>query len=80
MTGYLKHGYARNLSEKNVDQVSRRTCYLPHHPFYYKNKPDKMRIVYDEAGKYDGIRLNKSSLTGPDLLNNLLEVLLFLAI
>ena len=76
MTGYLKSGYARKLSKKEVDEVSRRTWYLPHHPIFNENKPNKMRIVFDAAGEYDGMSLNKALLTGPDLQNNLVGVLL----
>ena len=35
-----------------------------------------MRIVFDAAGEYDGMSLNKALLTGPDLQNNLVGVLL----
>ena len=76
MTGYLKNRYARKLPKKEVDEVSRRTWYLPHHPVFNENKPNKMRIAFDAAGEYDGMNLNKALLTGPDLLNNLVGVLL----
>ena len=76
MTGYLKKGYARKLSKKEVDEVSRRTRYLPHHPVFNENKPNKMRIVFDAAEDYDGISLKKALLTSPDLLSNLVGVLL----
>ena len=76
MTGYLKNGYAKKLSKKEVDEVSRRTWYLPHHHVFNENKPNKMRTVFDTAGEYDGMSLNKALLTGPDLLNNLVGVLL----
>ena len=36
----------------------------------------KMRVVFYAAGEYDEISFNKALLTGPDLLNNLAEVLL----
>ena len=53
MTGYLNNGYVRKLSKKEVDEVSRKTWYLPHHPVFNENKPNKMRIVFDAAGEYD---------------------------
>ena len=68
MTGYLKKGYARKLSKKKVDEVSRRTRYLPHHPVFNENKPINQ--------EYDGISLKKALLTSPDLLSNLVGVLL----
>ena len=54
MTGYLKNGSARKLSKKEVDEVSRRTWYLSHHSIFNKSKPNKMRIVFNAAGEYDG--------------------------
>ena len=78
MTGYRKNGYARKLSKKEVDEVSRRTWYLPHHPVFNENKPNKMRTIFDTAGEYDGMSLSKALLTGPDLLNNLVGVVVLL--
>ena len=76
MTGYLNNAYAKKISKKEADEVSRRTWYLPHCPVFNENKPNKMRIVFDAASEYDGISFNKALLTSPDLLNNLAGVLL----
>ena len=76
MTGYLNNAYAKKISKKEADEVSRRTWYLPHCPVFKENKPNKMRIVFDAATEYDGISFNKALLTSPDLLNNLAGVLL----
>ena len=40
------------------------------------NKPDKVRVVFDCAAKYDGVSLNSQFLQGPDLINNLVGVLI----
>ena len=50
--------------------------YLPHHPVQNPNKPGKIRRVANAASKYRGQSLNSNLLTGPDLLNSLLGVLL----
>ncbi|XP_075263032.1 uncharacterized protein LOC142354588 [Convolutriloba macropyga] len=50
--------------------------YLPHHPVTNPNKPGKVRRVANEASKSRGESLNSNPLTGPDLLNNLVGVLL----
>ena len=76
MTGYLKNGYTRKLPNKEVDKVSRRTWYFPHHCVFNENKPNKMRIFCDVGGEYDGISLNKALLTSPDLFSDLVGVLL----
>ena len=49
--------------------------YLPHHPAVSPHKA-KVRRVLNGAAKYKGTSLNANLLIGPDLLNNLLGVLL----
>lgn len=49
--------------------------YLPLFGVYHPKKPDKIRGVFDSSAKYNGISLNNILLTGPDLTNSLLEVL-----
>ena len=53
-----------------------RIWYLPHHPVENINKPGKVRRVANAASKFRGQSLNSNLLTGPDLLNNLLGVLM----
>ena len=50
--------------------------YLPHHPLTNPNKTGKVRRVANAASKFSGESLNSNLLTGPDLLNNLVGVLL----
>ena len=73
---YIKKGYAKKLSKEEACKVSEKTWYLPHHPVFNKNKPEKFRIVFDAAAEYNGTSLNKALLTGPDLLNSLVGMLL----
>ena len=47
--------------------------YLPHFGIYHPQKPDKICVVFDSAAENGGISLN---LSGPDLANSLLGVLL----
>ena len=66
----------KKVIKKEVDEVSRRRWYLIYHPVFSENKLNKMRIAFDAAGEYDGISLKKALLTSPDLLSNLVGVLL----
>ena len=50
--------------------------YLPHFGVYHPNKKDKIRVLLDAAAESNGVSLNKLLLTGPDLTNNLLVMLL----
>ena len=59
-----------------VEQRSDKEWYLPHHPVINANKPGKVGRVLNGAEKFHGTSLNKSLLTGPDLLQNLIHVLL----
>ena len=76
MQVYIDKGYARKMSTKEISKTSQRSWYLPHHPVFDDKKPGKIRVVFDAAGVCNGTSLNKSLLTGPDLLNNLVGVLL----
>ena len=53
-----------------------REWYLPHHPVLNPNKPGGVRRVLNGASTCHGASLNKSLLVGPDLLPNLIFVLL----
>ena len=53
-----------------------RIWYLPHNPVEKINKPGKVRRVANAASKLRCQSLNSNLLTGPDLLNNLLGVLM----
>ena len=73
----LEKGYLKTVPDAHkVEQRSDREWYLPHHPVINPNKPGKVRRVLNGAAKFHGTSLNKSLLTGPDLLQNLIHVLL----
>ena len=50
--------------------------YIPHHAVLNQYKPDKVRVVYDAAGKYRKCGLNDHLLKGPDLLHNLVSIVI----
>ncbi|XP_006815918.1 uncharacterized protein LOC102804515, partial [Saccoglossus kowalevskii] len=77
LDGYISQGHARRMP--NVDSSATKsgsTWYLPHHPVIHSNKPEKVRVVFDCAAKYQSTSLNDQLLQGPDLNNTLVGVLL----
>ena len=76
MVKYLESGYARKMSPDEAAKEHSRTWYLPHYGVFNPNKPGKIRIVFDAAAKFQGTSLNDALHTGPDLLNNMLGVLM----
>ena len=73
----LEKGYLITVPDAHkVEQRSDREWYLPHHPKTNPNKSGKVRRVLNGAAKFQGTSLNKSLLTGPDMLQNLIRVLL----
>ena len=54
----------------------RERWYLPTFSVYHPKKPKKIHVVCDSSAQYDSISLNNVLLTGPDLNNTLLGVLI----
>jgi len=73
MDDLLRKNYARKMSNEELRQTD--TWYLPHHPVFHPQKPDKVRIVFDCSAKFRGSSLNDQLLQGPDLTNTLVGVL-----
>ena len=73
---YFEKGYARKLSPSEAQISTPKTWFLPHHPVLNPNKPGKVRVVFDAAAEVGKVSLNKTLITGPDLLNSLDGVLM----
>ncbi len=50
--------------------------YLPFFGVYHPKKPNQIRVVFDSSAQFQGLSLNRVLLTGPDLNNTLLGVLI----
>nr|XP_055046841.1 uncharacterized protein LOC129432444 [Misgurnus anguillicaudatus] len=50
--------------------------YLPIFGVYHPQKPDQIRVVFDSSAQHHGVSLNSVLLTGPNMNNSLLGVLL----
>ncbi|KAK0138995.1 hypothetical protein N1851_024471 [Merluccius polli] len=76
-TAFMKDIMDRGDAELASTASERETAwYIPHHGVYHPRKPDKLRVVFDCSAKFNGISLNDTLLTGPDLINSLVGVLL----
>ena len=73
---YISKGYARKLSQEEANRITPITKYIPHHGIQNPNKPGKLRVVFDAATYFSNTCLNDHLFNGPDLLNNLVGVLL----
>ena len=73
---YVTKGYAQKMTQEEAKVTTSKTWYLPHHAVLNPNKPGEVRVVFDAASKFDGVSLNDKLLTGPDLLNNLVGILM----
>lgn len=76
MNSYINDNHARELTDNEIaDKKLDRIWYLPHHPVTHALKPNKVRVVFDCAARYEGTSLNDNLLQGPDLTNSLVGVL-----
>ncbi|XP_061128960.1 uncharacterized protein LOC133150443 isoform X1 [Syngnathus typhle] len=57
-------------------QKGRECWYLPMFGVYHPRKPGQIRVVFDSSAQSNGLPLNNVLLTGPDLNNSLIGVLI----
>ncbi|XP_062592880.1 uncharacterized protein LOC134254337 [Saccostrea cucullata] len=77
MVTFMKGVIDRGAAEVPPPITEGRECwYLPLFGVYHPKKPDKIRGVLDSSVVYQGMSLNNVLLTGPNLTNSLLGVLL----
>ena len=74
MEEMLKKCYAEDVPDGATRED--RVWYLPHHGVRHPQKPEKLRVVFDCAAKFHDASLNDRLLQGPDLTNDLLDVLM----
>ena len=67
--------FAQKVSADSFNKFHEAIWYLPHHPVFSSNKPDKLWVKFNCAAVYYGASLNDQLLQGPDLTNKLFGVL-----
>ena len=73
----LEKGYIEKIDKTDCFKVDNpREWYLPHHPVVHPHKPGKVRRVLNGAAKFQSKSLNNALLTGPDLLQSLIHILI----
>lgn len=73
MNDLISNGDAEPVPS-NQNQSNTSVNYIPHFAVYHPKKA-KIRVVFDCAAKFQGVRLNDFLLQGPDLMNRLVGVL-----
>ena len=63
------------MTEEQLSSETGSAWYLPHHSVVHPQKPEKARMVFDWAAKFEGTSLNDQLMRGPDLTNSLVCVL-----
>ena len=72
----IADGYAEKVPEDEIFRADGFIFYLPHFPVYHPDKPGKVRVVNDCKAEFEDVSVNNVCLSGPDLLNKLIHVLL----
>lgn len=73
----LDRNVAEKLSNEELLNYEGPIFYLPHHEVYNANSTSTpVRIVFDAAASYQGVSLNNMLAKEPDVINNLVGILL----
>ncbi len=74
MKDIIDRGYAERVPPSESKKDDGRVWYIPHHGIYHPRK-NKIRVVFDCRAEFNGESLNRHLLSGPDMTNNLVDVL-----
>ena len=72
----LENEHVRRIEDEELSSSgSDPQWYVPHHPVFNPNKPEKVRRVCNATSKFKGVSLNDKLVAGPDLLQNLIGII-----
>ena len=69
----IDKGYA---GKSNKEAQEGRTWYILHHGVHHPSKPGNIRLVFDCSAEFKGTSLNKNLMSGPDLANQIVGVII----
>ena len=73
---FIKVLLVKRFARKSKNEATEgRTWYVPHLGVYHSNKPEKIRVVFNCSAEFNGVLLNKSLMSGPDLTNQIAGVI-----
>lgn len=76
INSYISNGHAKKLTPEVSKKMTSKAWRLSNHAVLNPNKPGKVSVVFDAGSKYNRVCMNGKLLTGPELLNNLVRILL----
>ena len=75
-TRFMEDMVQKGYAEKSSQQVQQgKTWFIPHHGVYHPSKPGKIWVVFDCSAEYNGVSINKRLMSGPDLTNQIISIL-----
>ncbi|XP_032798650.2 LOW QUALITY PROTEIN: uncharacterized protein LOC116935462 [Daphnia magna] len=72
----IASGTAVHVNNSDINEPAGKVWYLPHFFVVNHNKPDKIRVVFDAAARFNGLCYNELLLRGPHSIPSLVGVLL----
>lgn len=76
MEKIISKGHASPIPTEDLEVPDGQVWYLSHFGVYHPKKPTQIRVVFDSSAEYNDVSLNKELLSGPDLANSLIGVLI----
>lgn len=73
---FMNKVFMSGAAEKAPTIIPEECWYLPLFGVYHPRKPNEIQGVFDSSAVYEGVSLNSLLMSGPDLTNNLIGILM----
>ena len=75
-TRFMEDMVQKEYAEKSFQQVQQgKTWFIPYRGVYHPSKLGKIRVVFDCSTKYNGVSINKKLMSGSNLTNQIISIL-----